>query len=221
MSPAARVAALETPLETDTVAHPGLRYPAEWIDQWRLPDGRRLTLRPVLPQDAPGLQALVARQSPLARRRRFHGALNALPAAWLQRMTTVDHHEQVALVVTCREGADERLVADARYARCGAAAAEFAIVVDEACQRQGIGRRSLGALLAVAGSQGLRWLHGDVLEHNVPMLALTRRLGFVPSARAPEPGCVRVERRVRAVRLALPSPVNWWQRLLPARGARL
>lgn len=208
-------------METETLAHPGLRYPAEWIDQWRLPDGRRFTLRPVLPQDADGLQALVTRQSPLARLRRFHGTLNALPAVWLQRMTEVDHHAQVALVVTCREGVDERLVADVRYVRSGATEAEFAIVVDEACQRLGIGRRSLGALLAVAGSQGLRWLHGDVLEDNAPMLALTRRLGFISSARITGDGCVRVERRVRAVRMALPQPAAWWQRLLPlTRGVR-
>ena len=65
-----------------------------------------LTLRPIRPQDQPGL-------SPQARRNRFHGGLN-FSVAQLAQWSQVDSERQRALVVTARVTGVERLVAEAR-----------------------------------------------------------------------------------------------------------
>jgi GNAT superfamily N-acetyltransferase len=172
-------------------------YPTELIDVWRCRQGVRYTLRPVLPQDRGPLGELVRRLSRQSRYRRFHGAVNALPDETLRGLTHIDYREQMALVVTTAGKDDEHIVSDVRYCVGGDGdAAEFAIVVDDACQRRGLGLRAMRALDQAAARRGVRWLHGSVLASNAPMLAMMRRCGFSCMADRDDDGLVRVERRV-------------------------
>jgi acetyltransferase len=149
------------------------------VDGWRLKDGTRCQLRPVTPQDAGALGDMVRRLSGGARRNRFHAAVNALSAETLRRMTHVDHRHHVAFVVTRAAARGELVVADARYVvDADGAAAEFALVVDDRWQRQGVGARALAALCDSARRAGLGWLYGSVLSTNSPMLALMQRCHF-------------------------------------------
>jgi hypothetical protein len=61
------------------------RYPAELIDVVHLRDGGRVTVRPILPQDAEIVQAFVQTLSDGARRHRFFRTLRELPADLLRR----------------------------------------------------------------------------------------------------------------------------------------
>ena len=67
------------------------RYPTAFIDVWRLRDGTRLTLRPVLPQDASLLGKLVTELSPASRSNRFHGAIQGLSQVELKSMSCIDY----------------------------------------------------------------------------------------------------------------------------------
>lgn len=160
---------------------PARRYPTALIDVWRLRDGTRITLRPVLPQDRPLLGDLMLRLSPSSRRNRFHGAVNNVPAQWLDKMTCVDHERHVAFVMTTTENCHEQIIVDARYCVNESevdASAEFAVVVDDNWQRRGLGIRAMQALVSTAADAGLRWLRGDVLARNQAMLALLRKCNF-------------------------------------------
>ena len=73
----------------------------------------------------------------------------------------------------------ETLIGVARYVRDKKQdSAEFAIVVADAWQGRGIGKRLLAKLIEVARRRGLRRLYGDILGTNRPMLAFVRKLGF-------------------------------------------
>lgn len=172
---------------------PVSHYPTALIDVWRLRDGSRITLRPVLPQDSILLGNLMSRLSPSARRNRFHGAVNKVPAQWLDKMTCVDHERHVAFVMTTTHDSHERIIADARYFvnREGPGdSAEFAVVVDESWQRLGLGTRAMHALARTAADAGLRWLQGDVLANNRSMLALMRKCNFCCTPNLHEDGLV-------------------------------
>lgn len=149
---------------------------------WHIHGGSRITLRPILPQDGPLLGAMIAGLSPASKRNRCHGAVNEFSAARLHQMTYVDHKCHVAFVITASDGElQERVIADARYVVDGQGtsdSAEFAIVVDDQWVRQGLGERCMNALMTRAANDGLRWLHGDVLAQNRPMLALMKRCHF-------------------------------------------
>ena len=172
------------------------RYPTRWIDVWQLPDGRRLTVRPVLPQDAELEQALVRALSPASRYQRFFSPIRELPAGWLERLTQIDYRLQQAFIVETFVGDQALAVAEAplRGRRIGR---QLRI-------RRGRGRRlaapGAGAPAdAVPDAQrrrgGLKRMTGDVLATNQAMLSLARSLGF-QVVRHPDGGAMvhRVQR---------------------------
>ncbi len=154
------------------------RYPSLLIDRVTLADGRIVTLRPVLPQDADAEQTFISALSPQSRRRRFHGAINALPERVLEAMTAIDYQQQLALVAEAADGDGEaRLVADARYVLTEPGQADFAIAVADDWQHVGLGRTLLQRLARQACRQGIGRLQGTVLASNGPMLSLMRSWG--------------------------------------------
>jgi acetyltransferase len=147
--------------------------------------GTAITLRAVAPGDAPALGDLMQRLSGAARRNRFHTTIKMLSVRQLHQMSCVDQQTHVAFVMTAVVDGCEHIVADARYvldsfdtAMDGATGAEFAVVVDERWQQQGLGGQAMAALTASARSAGVGRLHGRVLPHNAAMFALMRRCQF-------------------------------------------
>jgi acetyltransferase len=155
-----------------------VRVPTRLIDVLTTPDGRRVTLRPVLPQDAELQQRLVRGLSTTARTQRFFAPIHELPPEWLRRMTMVDHVNHVALIAETFEAHGAVAIGEARYVVDGHGAAEFALVVADDWQRHGIGRRLVASLRDHAREAGHARLEGEVLADNGAMLQLARSLGF-------------------------------------------
>jgi GNAT superfamily N-acetyltransferase len=130
--------------------------------------------RPVQPED----QILFCRMWPRLSRetvyRRFHSPIRSLPAETVHRLVTVDHDRREALVALV----GGEVVGVARYDRSPAdpAAAEFAVVVEDAWQGMGLGRQLLVELTGMAARRGVRTLTATVQADNDRMLALIRRL---------------------------------------------
>lgn len=187
-------------------------YPTEWISSWPLGRHDHLTLRPILPQDALPLSRMLQALSPRARQCRFHGGVNTASTQLLQGLTEVDFDHHMAFVVTHRELNVEVIVAEARYVRdtADAEAAEFALLVDERWQRHGIGRRILGTLTHAARAQRLRWLHGEVLSDNRPMLALMQGCRFACTPHREDDGLVCAEKCLDKAAEKLPSAWRRW-----------
>ena len=142
-------------------------------DEIHLRNGARLLVRPIRPADADALVALHARLSADTIYRRYFGARPHLAPADVDRFTRVDGRARFALVAM--RGSD--LVAVARYeGRPGDLSAELAVVVDDALQHQGVGRRLLERLLDVAREAGLGELAADGLAGNAALLSLLRTL---------------------------------------------
>jgi acetyltransferase len=55
---------------------------------------------------------------------------------------------------------------------------EFALVVNDQWQKQGIGHKLMDVLMDVARGKGLRVMDGEVLKTNRRMLKLSESLGF-------------------------------------------
>ena len=155
------------------------RYPTQLIDLWLLRDGRRVTVRPVLPQDAELEQSLVRGLSPEARYNRFFNPIRELSPGQLEQMTQIDYRRHVALVAESFDEGAARVVGEARYVVDeGGHGAEFAVVVADDWRRLKLATRLLRSLREHACEAGLETLYGDVLASNEPMLAMLRRLGF-------------------------------------------
>lgn len=155
------------------------RYPAELIEVARLPDGRPVTLRPVLPQDGDLVEQFFRELSPEARRNRFLGSLQEVPTSLLDRLMRVDYSSHLALLAEVFSDGAEVMIGEARYVLdADRRSAEFAIAVADGWQGQGIGRRLLTQVSCRAAADGIERLHGHTLSTNRPMLRLARAMGF-------------------------------------------
>jgi len=138
-----------------------------------------VTLRPLRPDDADIEFEFVSGLSRETRQNRLLGGARAITREYIEELTRVDFSRDMALAATVMIGDRETLIGVARYVRDkDNGAAEFAIVVADAWQGRGIGRRLLERLIEAASNHGIRRLYGDILALNQPMLKLLRKLGF-------------------------------------------
>ncbi|MEJ8812827.1 bifunctional acetate--CoA ligase family protein/GNAT family N-acetyltransferase [Variovorax ureilyticus] len=165
-----------------------LPYPSRYRREWPLRNGTNCTVRPVHPDDAQMLQAMVQQLSPESRWFRFVSRFQELPPVMLSRFTLIDYDREMALVAVVREriassegaSADrERIVAVSRYfTNPDRSTCEFSLVVADDYKGQGLGSRLLESIIEVARDKGLAEIQGLVLSENAEMLKLVRRLGF-------------------------------------------
>src|SRR5438045_721244 len=111
--------------------------------------------------------------------------------AWLTQEADGPDHYLTAGPGFCLDRARCALLTAFRRVRRDAA--EFAVVVADAWQGQGLGERLLKALLEHAGRAGVGRVAGVTHLNNRPMRALARKLGFA-IARDEDPDLLRLER---------------------------
>jgi acetyltransferase len=176
-------------------------YPAELSRTWILPSGGTLRLRPIRHDDDDLEMAFVLGLSrETAYQRLLSGGTRATPE-WIRSMTHVDYRRHMAFVLTTETGGHEEFVAVGRYvADPTKGSAEFGLVVADAWQGRGVGRRLLEALLEHANSAGIQQMEGVVLSTNKAMLGLARSAGFTIAADPDDATIVQVRRA-----LGLPS----------------
>jgi RimJ/RimL family protein N-acetyltransferase len=147
-----------------------------------LPDGREVAIRPIRADDGDRLRASHARLSPESRYRRFLAAKPELTSADARYLVEIDGSDHFALVATA-PGEDGRpIVGVARYIRIPdhPEAAEFAIVVADAYQRQGLGTALLSRLANAATARGVRSFRATTLTDNIPVHRLLARHAAAP-----------------------------------------
>ncbi len=146
-----------------------------WESDVVLADGGTVHVRPIRPDDAAALVAFHGRLSPESIYFRFFSPKPRLTDKEVEKFTTVDMVDRVALVA---ELGDD-VIAVARYDRWpGRDEAEVAFTVDDAHHGRGIATLLLEHLAAIARSHGLRRFTAEVLPDNRPMLGVFRRAGF-------------------------------------------
>jgi acetyltransferase len=122
------------------------------------------------------------------------GGVKATPE-WIDAMTHIDYRRHMAFVVTAVRDAGEQFVGVARYVvDATGRGAEVALVLADAWQSQGLGRRLLARLLEHAQTAGIHEAVGTVLSTNVAMLRLARAMGFAVTAEPGDATVVRIRR---------------------------
>ena len=157
-------------------------YPAGLESAWVMPDGTRLDVRPVRPEDAELERDFVASLSEQTRYFRFFYRLHQLTPAMLARFTQVDYDRELALLALAPDPASptaEKIVGISRYiANYDGESAEFAVVVTDTWQNRGIGRMLMERIIVCARQRGFKRLEGVVLRANRAMLNFSAQLGF-------------------------------------------
>ncbi|MEJ8857298.1 GNAT family N-acetyltransferase [Variovorax robiniae] len=161
----------------------------------KLRDGREVWVREIQPDDKDGLQAAVGHMSVQSRYMRFMATVRAISEPMLEKATHPVADREFALVAVGDEGGVESIVAGARYASdAGSDTCEFAIMIVDDWQGQGLAPRLMQILMEAAEAHGFRYMEGSVLTQNTAMRGLARRLGFDDKA-DPRDATVRVVKR--------------------------
>jgi DNA-binding response OmpR family regulator len=146
-------------------------------------DGKQVTFRMTHPQDAELQQAFIIALSDKSRYMRFFSGLEKLPEHVLKEFTTPSFPISYAVVAIISDGGEERQIGVARWAPTGTEGiAEFAVVVADDCQGQGIASKLMRVLITAATVGGLQRLEGLILKENVPMLKMVKKMGFNASS---------------------------------------
>jgi acetyltransferase len=180
-------AVVRKPAHTTTVpyAHMSiLPYPNGLIRDIVTRDGVTCRFRAIKPEDADALQYFVRNLSAEARYYRFLSTMAELSPSMLARFTQIDYDREMAIVATIDSGVGgiggERIIGVARYLlNPDAVTTEFALVVADEFQGQGIGSALMKYICEIAKMRGLKAVIGLVLGNNSDMLSLMKRLGFV------------------------------------------
>jgi len=159
-------------------------YPSQYSTPWTMKDGTTVTIRPIRPEDEP---LMVKFHQTLSERsvyfRYFHPMKLSQRIAHerLTRICFIDYDREMALVVDHRDpetGLHEILAVGRLIKLRGRNEAEFAIVISDQYQRQGIGTELLRRLLQIGRDKKIGRIVADILPENSGMQRVCEKLGF-------------------------------------------
>jgi acetyltransferase len=165
-----------TPYEHMAI-HP---YPTELEQEWQLPSGMDVTIRPIKPEDASMEQQFVRDLSEQSRFFRFMRVMQELTPEMSARFTQIDYDREMAFVaITDGPTGDIELGVSRYVTNPDQTSAEFALVVADRYQGKGVGTKLMQSLMTTAKNRGIQILEGEVLTQNRPMRSLVNKLGFI------------------------------------------
>jgi len=158
-------------------------YPTQYVWQWKMKNGLDVLIRPIRPEDEP---LMVKFHESLSERSVYLRYLQSLKLSQrvaherLVRICFNDYDRELALVAEYREpGGERRILGVGRLRKLyGTNDGEFAVLISDDYQGNGLGTELVRRLLDVARQEKLSRVVGDVLQDNVVMRHIGEKLGF-------------------------------------------
>jgi len=175
-------------------------YPSQYVSQETLRDGTVVVLRPIRPEDEPLLVGFHNQLSEESVRMRYFSPLKLGQRIAHERLVRVcfnDYDRECAIVVELERDESKQIVAVGRLSKIpGTGDAEFAILVSDAFQRQGLGSKLLETLIRISEEEKVDRIVADILVDNQNMQSVCKKHGFLLHHDM-ENGTVRAERLVK------------------------
>ncbi len=161
-----------------------LPYPTLYVSGWTMKDGKSVTIRPIRPEDEPLMVKFHQTLSETSVYFRYFHLIKLSQRITHERLTRIcfiDYDRQMALVAEYQNpktNAQEILAVGRLTKLHGSNTAEFAILVSDIYQSQGLGTELLQRLLQISRDQKIQSISGDILVDNVGMQKVCQSLGF-------------------------------------------
>ena len=163
-------------------------YPTRYIAKWKSKDGQPVTIRPIQPEDEP---LLVKFHETLSEESVYHRYFSQLKLDQriaherLMRICFNDYDREIALVVDRKDAktGNREILGVGRLSKAhGLNEGEFALLVSDRWQRQGLGTELLKRLVSVARDEKLARLTAIIQSDNQAMLHISKKVGFTLKA---------------------------------------
>jgi acetyltransferase len=158
-------------------------YPEQYVTHWKLRDGTPLTIRPIRPEDEPLMVKFHGTLSEESVHSRYFGMVKLEERVAHERLTRIcfnDYDREIAMVATRQANNEEEILGVARLFKVhGVNEGEFAILISDQWQGQGLGSCLMKWLLDIGRQEGLERIIGHVLADNYGMQKFCKKLGFV------------------------------------------
>src|SRR2546421_2442643 len=142
-----------------------------------LPDGTRVLMRPLKPEDAALYPEFVAHVTLEDSRLRFFSAIRELSEARIAQLTHLDYSRAMAFIVL-DEASGKMLGVVRLHLDEDRASGEYAVIVRSEFKGHGLGWLLMQRMIGYARALGLQRVHGQVLAENTTMLRMRAELGL-------------------------------------------
>ncbi len=187
----ARVVVLPKDAPESKLPKPAIRpYPNQWVESWKLRNGTPVTIRPIRPEDEPLLVDFHKTLSEESVYYRYFSALKLdqrIAHERLIRMCFNDYDREIALVAEHRAGSKTEIIGVGRLTKArGLNEAEFALVISDKYQRNGLGTELLRRLVQIGRDEKVGRITASILAENHGMHTVSKRVGFTLSREGKE-----------------------------------
>ncbi len=202
----ARVVLHEVDVKEEDIPYPAIRpYPVQYAREWTMRDGRKVMIRPIRPEDEPSMvqfHGALSEQSVYFRYASMMKLSQRVAHERLARICFIDYNREMALVAELENPetkACEIIGVGRLTKRHGTSDAEFALIVSDPYQKQGLGTELLRRLIDVARDEDVEQIVADILVQNHAMQLVSEKLGFkIVRSSDPEEEMVRAVKEVSA-----------------------
>ncbi len=174
---------LKTPV--DQLPRPAIRpYPVQYVMPWRLKNKTPVVIRPIKPEDEPLMVKFHETLSEESVYHRYFSALKLSQRVAHERLTRIcfnDYDREIALVSELKvaKGEERKILGVGRLSKLrGVNEAEFAVLISDDWQGQGLGSELLKQLVQIGRDEKLDRLSGQILLDNHAMQHICRNIGF-------------------------------------------
>ena len=161
-----------------------LPYPTKYVQEWDSRKGDRIKIRPIRPEDEPLMVLFhqnLSEESVYLRYAHTVKLTQRIAHERLTRICFIDYDREMLLVADYKDPqtSEHEILAVARLSKLhGTNEAEFALIVSDNYQNQGLGTELLRQILEIGKEEQLDAIVGYILTSNYMMQSICRKLGF-------------------------------------------
>ena len=163
-------------------------YPTRYVAKWKMKDGSSVVIRPIQPEDEPLLVKFHESLSEESVYHRYFSQIKLDQRIAHERLTRIcfnDYDREIALVAERKDSktGDREILGVGRLSKArGLNEGEFALLISDRWQKQGLGSELLKRLVDIARTEKLTRVSAIIMSDNHAMLHVCKKTGFALKA---------------------------------------